>query len=305
MKRKRRKNINYAIKKKRNVDDDNENENRIYPRLVNSVIVIDLGDESDLDVSCLSQISNFFELLRFKFAAKTMRILIPPDNPKVSKKTTGLVYETGRFILVGSTSKEHASTMCSIYMNELGKIRRRVYIRDKNGKITGIKHVRLARTMKIVKKKTSNTVYKTDFNPDDIHLDEIWRENSEFTQFSREAFQGPRIHGKNATFLIFQKGCCLVLGLCGEDKLDDAYKEICGYVDSSKKLKSFMDSFNEYLDEEKNKQKTDDENEMNFFITKEEFGKTEARKKLMSKLSEKHRFNVDMSDFIQKYTDLF
>ena len=95
--------------------------------------------------------------------------------------------------------------------------------------------------------ETSNTVYKCYFDPKNIFLDEICLNNQKNTRYCPEAFPGVRIHGKFATYLVFQKGCCLILGLSNTKNLRRAFAELYYYIMDSARKKRSRDTISRYI----------------------------------------------------------
>ena len=300
-------------------EEEGEEEEYKAPSLQNSVSVVNLG--TTFNENHFSQVMQCFEFLRHKFAATTFRLTTPPMTPNFSKKATGLLYLTGNFIIVGATSKVEANVIYSIYRQQIGKIRKRVFEKDENGKYTNIKFVPLSRLIKAGEMKTPNTVYKTNFDQKKIYLDEIWRMNQEITRYSPEAFPGARIHGKDATFLIFQEGACLILGLRDTTSPKSAYLEMKNYIDESyKSKKNFREPFSLYLwkldnssDETSGKSQTvkrkvtskrdNVKRDLNNFEKRlsdhySSYNYVNTTKKIEDGLENKYRDTIDLDDFV-------
>jgi len=178
--------------------------------------------------------------LRHKFAATTLRF---------SKNATGLLYNTGNFIVVGTPSKLEAHIISIIYLLEIGRVRERVFVRDNTGKNTNIQFQPLSRRIQKQPLHIANTVHKCYFEPKHIFLDEIYRNNQEITSYAPETFPGPRIHGKEATYLVFQGGSCLILGIPDTNRLMHAYEELREKIIESSETKESMDILSKYISE--------------------------------------------------------
>ena len=285
------------------------------PQLMNSVNVVNLG--THFGENHFTQVLVNFEYIKFKFAATTLRIRIPPMNKDWNKKTTGLLYVSGNFIIVGATSEIEAKVTYAMYMSEIGKIRKRVFEKDQVGKINNVKFIPLSRFIKPDNIKTPNTVYKTFVNPKDIHLNEIHKIRPDITQYAPEIFPGTRSKFKNATYSIFQPGKCLILGLRNFTKiLKDADQELKNLVKEAKESKeNLRDPLNRYIWELENIDEKVDKKKLKIKPFKKrknkikEFEKRlkevydfgiciKTKKKVEDGIENKYRDTVTMSDFI-------
>jgi len=288
------------------------------PRLQNTVSVIDL--RTFFDQICFCQVSYNFEFLLHKFAATTLRLTIPPSE-NLSKKETGLLYNTGKFIVVGSTSELEAKVVSILYLNEIGRIKERVFKKNetrinsdgmsislgKKNKTSGyysdIKYVPISRRINCGRMGTYNTVYKCYFEPEKIFLDDIYINNQEFTRYSPEAFPGVRIHGELATYLVFQRGVCLILGLSNTKNLMDAYWELRNYIEDAAIKKKSRDVISRYMWELNSGSNVDKDGriEIRRKISQNEVGKKSKKKKKKRKRKKKKKTNVD--NFEKRLTD--
>jgi len=249
MKRRRKvSNIDCRTRKKRKVVKKWEGEDVIQdislpdknyeysPRLQNTVNVIDTQDQ--FDQVLLGQVMQCYEFSKYKFAATTLRLL---------HYGTVLLYNTGKFIIVGAGSEIEARMIATVYLKEIGKIRRRVFEYDKNGKIIDIEFVPISRNIKCNSMKMANSVGKCYFNPDKIFLDEIYKNNPEVSEYEPESFPGLRITGRYASYLIFGGGCCLILGLSDINNAHLAYKELETYINDSFDTKKSYNVVSRYI----------------------------------------------------------
>jgi len=182
-----------------------------------------------------------YEFSTYKFAVAANRIQIDMDNTEIPKKETVLTYTTGKFIAVGPISIKGARIMSNIHLHDIGKIEIVNFVKSKKGKfyINDIKFYPKSRTMRYGNMQTSNTVYKCVFESDEIFLNELRINNQEYGKYSPNAFPGVRYHGKYATYLIFQTGYVLILGLSKQEDLMKAYYELENVIyDSVEKAKS-------------------------------------------------------------------
>jgi len=248
-KRKRRTRPIIIPRKKRKIvykkQQEEEHVDYRTPRLQNIVSVI--NTQTKFDHASFSQVIENYEYFKHKFAAASLRFTMPGSG----KRSTGLLYRTGKFIVVGSTSEFEAKFVATVYMNELGKIRERKFIRNTNKRsryfYNDIKYVSKSSSMNCKKMKTSNTVCKCNLDPKRVCLDGIRNDNQESVKYSPEAFPGAIYRGKWATYLVFQSGSALILGLSNTDNLMKAYHELDEIINNSSKKKAVMDVFSRHV----------------------------------------------------------
>ena len=215
----------------------------------NIVSVIDTG--TTYDPSEFSKIIHI-EYMERKFAAAAIRVTIKSTN----KTITGLLYKTGKLIVVGSTEKEEVKLALKLCLREIERIRKRKYEKNTNENsryyYSGINYEPKSRGIKCGKMKISNTVYKCQLDPKTISLDEISKNNQIKAKYSPEAFPGIRIRGKYATYLVFQSGCSLILGLSDTSELLNAYNELVREVKSASSIGDSRDVVSRYIWNKKN-----------------------------------------------------
>ncbi|MHA1682575.1 MAG: hypothetical protein ACTSUE_16680 [Promethearchaeota archaeon] len=198
------------------------------PILHNTVSV--MNTQKGFDQGILSQEMEYFEFIQHKFAAITVRPL---------QNATLLLYITGKFIVVGTSSLLEARLIPIIYLSEVGKVRERRFIRNKDDKIVDVEYYPISRKIRYGDTKLVNTVYKCWVEPKSIFLNEIHKNNQESVSYSPEAFPAPVIRGNVATYLVFQNGYCLILGLPNPTKktLMQAYEELISYINEAARTK--------------------------------------------------------------------
>jgi len=165
-----------------------ENVKEEEPYLQNTVSVMKTGKR--IDQVTFLQVMTAFEFQRDRFAATTTRLY---------KNATGLLYNTGNFILVGTPSKLEAHIVTIMYLIEIGRIQERIFARDtRTGRYCAIQFRPLSEMIKINPLKIANTVYKCHFERDSISLDETYENNLGISSYQPESFPGLRIHGREA-----------------------------------------------------------------------------------------------------------
>lgn len=220
-----------------------ENTDYETPRLQNTVSVIDT--KTKVDQTEISQVLCSFEHVRDKFAAMTLRFM---------ETGTGLYYTTGKFILVGTPSEYGTHVKSNIYLMEIGKVRTKKFIFDKNGNVIDIQMFSVSQKMKERPRLSiENTVFKCHFNKDDIFLDELHKNTQEISAYAPESFPGVRIKEKECSFLVFQQGCCLILGLQNSSGLKKAYQKLKFYIEQAKRTKESANVIKKYIWEQNNK----------------------------------------------------
>lgn len=207
------------------------------PLIQNMVTVIQT--DAKFNETALSNSWACTEFIRHKFAAMTMR---PMDL------ATTLLYKTGRMITVGMGSELGARIAGQLYISEFGKLRKRIFDIDPvTQKIKRVRFAPLSHDIRQSKTEVANTVYRLYFDKDKIFLDELHKIFANFVDYCPEAFPGARIHGKTATFLVYQSGCCLILGLSDTNKIVNAWMELKGYIESAANSKKESDILSNYL----------------------------------------------------------
>jgi len=177
------------------------------------------------------------DYLCHKFAAMTWR---------PTEFSTALVYRTGRIITVGVSSRIGGRIINHIYVSEIGKFRRRC-LRIHNGRIDAVHYHPMSRDIHHAQPEIANTVYKVDYDRSCVFLDEIHRNFGSFVQYCPAAFPGLRIQGRHASYLVFQDGCCLILGLSDPRRLSAAHRELTGYIMWSARTKRDSDTVSRYI----------------------------------------------------------
>ena len=179
------------------------------------------------------------EFLLHKFAATTFRI---------EKGATALLYNTGKLICVGSRTLIESKIVSTKYLGELGRVKERKFIKDpKTDEIVDITFQSISERIQCNHVDTENTDYKCCFKQKEIYLNELQQNNPEIMQYSPEAFPGGRIHGQYATYLVFQEGCCLILGISDPKNLPLAYEEIHALIKESILTKKSRDKVSKYI----------------------------------------------------------
>jgi len=251
-KRRRRKPIpasHEPASKKRRVSRDDEEEEMEYvpnfcvkspedlpPQMQNVVCVMDMKRNFDEVLVCQNIESS--DYVRHKFAAMTVRLL---------RYATGLVYTTGKFIGVGTFSELATRLVGIMYMTEIGKVREREFVRGEDGRIKGFLFRPISNGIRSNEMHLVNTVFKFTVDSSTVHLDEIHRNTLEFSAFSPEAFPGVRIHGKSATFIVFQNGWCLILGLSNAEDSKKAAEEVRAYVEEAERTHQSSNVLSKYI----------------------------------------------------------
>lgn len=242
-------------KKRKKTNDDDEwvfqkysHVSSCLSRLQNIVVVLSTGTSANH--ALIYQILENYEFFKHKFAAAAIRVIMPNGD-----KRTVLVYTTGMLIVVGAKSNTEAKFISKFAVHEIGKIKKKKFIRnqDRNRRYfyDDIQHESKSGSIKCGKIETANTVYKCILDREKICLNEIRNTNQEIARYAPESFPGVIIKGKNATFLVFESGCCLMLGLSNTNNLDqdleNAYQELLGYVNNSSRKKKSMNIISRHI----------------------------------------------------------
>jgi len=215
------------------------NVNEEEPYLQNTVSVMKTGKR--IDQVTFLQVMTAFEFQRDRFAATTTRLY---------KNATGLLYNTGNFILVGTPSKLEAHIVTIMYLIEIGRIKERIFARDvRTGRYCAIQFRPLSEMIKINPLKIANTVYKCHFEKDSISLDETYENNLGISSYQPESFPGLRIHGKEATLLAFNGGSNLILGIPDPNRIMFAYEELNTYRKKSMKTLRSKNALSNYYND--------------------------------------------------------
>ena len=184
-----------------------------------------------------------FEHQNQKFAATTIRLL---------ENGTVLLYKTGKFIVVGTPSYDVAHINANHYLQQIGNVRKRIFVINSKGKVESIQFLSISVLMDKLfpdgcpEMKIQNTVFKCEFKEEDIFLNELQHNTQEFSAYVPESFPGVRITGKRCTFLVFQQGSCLILGL-KTSGLHKSKMELLGYITRAKQTRIYRNELGRYI----------------------------------------------------------
>jgi len=203
----------------------------------NSVTVVKLA--TGFDESAVSSAWPAAAFIRHKFAAMTIR----PTH-----MATGLFYKSGKMINVGMPSEIGARVIGAIHMAEIGKLKKRVMNHHhRTGKPSKIRFIPISRYIQQTDITIANTVYKLYYPRRAVCLDEIHRNNPVTVNYCPEAFPAARIRGRLATYLVFQDGCCLILGLKQTEDAPAVRAELTAYIYQGARTKRDADPVSQHV----------------------------------------------------------